>query len=146
MIKNTDFDNVIIFQKKREYFRVASKADDIYFSIKKNLQGSIQSKFYIGVNIARELKIDENTKMMFACDKDDNTIWYLIAGDQGYKTTKEKRNDAYSSVITFPFNYIEKRMIKIGEKMIQNEKRFVKMVISDQIKKEELVLRTTNHD
>lgn len=138
----TDLENAIIFQSKKGSSKGKSKDDDIYFSISKNKHKYVFVKFYIGVNIARKAKINESTRIKLGCDKDDNTIWYLIAGDDGYTTRKERKNDAYSSNIRWPFEFIDKKMIRIerNNREINSDKRIITMFVFDYIKKEELVL------
>ncbi|CZH24547.1 hypothetical protein SDA22_11575 [Legionella pneumophila serogroup 1] len=139
----SELENAIIFESKRSRKREEEISDDIYFSVFKNKKGYLTLKIQIGFNIARKAKINEKTKLKFGCDREDKTIWYLIAGDEGYAISKARNGASYVSSIRWPFEFINKKNIKIEKNNIEinSDKRIITLFVFDYIDKSELILR-----
>lgn len=138
----TDLENALIFDTRKGNRKKENKENSLYFSITKSKAGYKTMKFYIGSNIARKLKINDGTRLKFACDKEDFTIWYLIAGDTGFAVRKEKDGAAYSSSMSFPFRFIDKKMQQITDNNIEinSDKRILTFFVFNIFDKETLVL------
>lgn len=128
-------ENAIIFSPSRGR-KAANKEDSIYFSICRSKNGYESINWYIGVNIARKIKITESSRLQFACDKVDLTTWYLIISDEGYAIRKDKSGSCYLSYMAFPFEYIDKKMYCVPDKdrEINSDKRMVTIYLDDEFK------------
>jgi hypothetical protein len=135
-------ENAIIFSSKKGNRKGIGKEDNIYFSICLSKNGYNSINFYIGANIARKAKLTEHSKLKFGCDKDDLTIWYLIVSDEGYAVRKDKKGHSFRSLMSFPFEYIDKKMYCVAEKdrAIDTDKRMITLYLDNEFK-DKLMLR-----
>ena len=136
-------ENAIIFKSKKGNRKNESKENNIYFSICKSSKGYESITFYIGSNIARKVKINEQTRLEFACDREDKTIWYLIAGTTGYSVKKDKSGTSYKSHMNFPFTYIDIKMHCVAEKNIEinSDKRIITFFVFNILDNAKLLLK-----
>lgn len=119
--------------------------DSVYFSITKNEKSNYVSvKFQIGINISKKLQITNNSKISFACNKNNHTIWYLVVTEHvdGYSVRKTNNNE-YVTFISFPFHYLSLNMQQLNKNNLELdlEKRIIKIDVSDIIDKEKLLLK-----
>ena len=136
-------DNAYIFKPKKGNRSSRDKENSICFSITKTKRDYVSIKFYLGSNIARKTKINEQSRLQFGCDKDDPTIWYIIANDkEGYAVRKDKYGE-YSSIMNFPFEYLDAKMECITNNNIEinSDKRIITMFVFGIFTKESLKLK-----
>lgn len=136
-------ENAIIFESKRSRKSTEETSDSIYFSVFKNKTEYLTLKLQIGLNLARKAKINEKTKIKFGCDREDKTTWYLIVGDDGYAVNKSQNGFYYTSSIRWPFEFIDKKNIKIEKNDIEidSDKRIITIFVFHYIEKEDLIIR-----
>ena len=132
-------DNIIVFNSRRPRVK---KNEGIYFSIGKNKADYLSIKFFVSSDLAKEVGIDENSRLTFGCSRDNNKTWYLIVGDSGCAVRADKKRETFFSTMNFPFNYIDKKMQNVDRENIKMH--IVEKVIElnvNAIFKEELVLK-----
>lgn len=97
-------ENILIFESGK-----SRGGNSICFTISKNVKDYISIKFYLPKSVLDNLKISDDSKLKFGCDKNNFNKWYIIIGNQGYSMKKDG-NGNYTSIINCPFNFIDKKM------------------------------------
>lgn len=108
--KRIDFNKIKIFIPKRGR---RSNQCPITFGITltKGTYKQNRIKFYINEIVLNSLDVPINSKVLFACNENNKTIWYLIFGGSGY-TIHHDKNKAISILINCPFNNLKNRKMQ----------------------------------
>jgi hypothetical protein len=114
----TEFRNATIVQPKKG---VRSK------------NGYCALRLQIGSELAKRMKLGENSRLSLAYDNDDKAIWHLFVSDDGFKVSKSKNECSYNIAMSYPFNFYKKSMIEVPRKEIDidTDKRMMTVFVHE---------------
>ena len=136
-------ENAIVIEPKRGMN--TKSTDGLFFTTSKTKVGYTYLRFYIGVDLAKKIKLNESSRLTFAYDKEDHNIWYLYGSDKGFQVAKTKNGKSYMSAIKFPFDFVKKSMQEIpnNEIEIQSDKRLLTLFVDKIFPNQTLILKNS---